>query len=342
MAESRTPIKVEISHKTVFFTVAFLAGVWLLVQIKEIIIFVFLSIIFLSALLKPVEWLTNRKIPRVLSILIVYALVIAFISFAIGTIFPPLISESSDFVAKLPQIVANINSFIIFNKIPVGDFSSVISSQAENIASNLFSISSTIFSSIFLIVTLFVFSFYVLLEWNTFVRMLASSFSGKQEKKIVGVVSKVESGLGSWVRGQLSLSLIIGILTYIGLRILGIPYALPLALIAGILEIVPIIGPIISAIPATLVALSTAPVLALAVIALFIVIQQLENHLLVPMVMSKVVGLQPAFVIIALLVGAKLAGIGGAFLAVPLIVVSRIIFKEFVLEDQKIEEVIKD
>lgn len=332
------PLRIEISYKTVIFTVGVLVGLWFLIQIRQILILVFLSIILLSALRKPVEWLNSHKIPRVLSVLIVYIFVIAAISFAIGIIVPPLVSETSDFISKTPQIVGTINDFLVISKIPVEDLSQAIAGQLQSIAGNFIAISTAIFSSIFLVLTIFVLTFYLLLEWKRFVRLVASPFSGKHEKKIINLVSKVENGLGQWLRGQLTLSIVVGVLSYIGLRILGIPYALPLALIAGIFEIVPIVGPIIAAIPAILVALTIAPVMALATAALFFIIQQLENNFIVPMVMSKVIGLQPPIVIIALLVGAKLAGIGGAFLAVPIIVVAKIMFEEFLQEDQKLDD----
>lgn len=338
MTQEKTPIRVEISYKTVVFTVTFLIGLWFLIQIKEIITLIFLSIILLSALLKPVEWLNSRRVPRILSVLLVYIAVIIIISLAIGIIIPPLVAQSSDFISRLPQIVSSINNIVTFYKIPVEDVSSVVTQQFEEIIGNFISISRAIFSSIFALLTMFVFTFYMLLEWKSFVRLIASPFSGKQEKKIISVVAKVENGLGKWVRGQLTLSLIVGILTYIGLTILGIPYALPLALIAAIFEIVPIIGPIFASIPAILVGLTIAPFLGLAVASLFLIVQQLENNLIVPMVMSKVIGLQPPVVIVALLIGAKLAGIGGAFLTVPILVVAKIVIKEFMAEDQELED----
>ena len=321
---------------------AVLVGLWFIIQIRQIIILVFLSIILLSALLRPVEWLNARKIPRVLSVLLVYIVVLALIAFTIGIIIPPLVSQTSDLISKLPQIIATINNFLVFNKIPVENLSGIIASQIQQIAQNFLSISKAIFSSIFLLITIFVFTFYLLLEWKSFVKLVASPFSGRQEKKVTSIISKVESGLGGWVRGQITLSLIVGILTFVGLTILQIPFALPLALIAGILEIVPIVGPIIASIPAILVGLTIAPIIALAVAALFFIVQQLENHLIVPMVMLKVVGLQPPVIIITLLIGAKLAGIGGAFLAVPTVVVARIIFKELLSEDQKLEDGLKE
>ena len=338
MAEAKSPIRIEISYKTVVFTVAFLIGLWFLVQIREIIIIIFLSIIFLAALLKPVNWLSTRKIPRVISVIIVYLLVVVIISAIIGLLIPPLIFQTSGFITKLPQIIATINDFLIFHKIPVEDISKVITPQLQNIAGNFVSISTTILSSLFLILTIMVFTFYLLLEWKKVVKLISSPFTGSQEKKVSVIISKVENGLGLWVRGQLTLSIIVGVLTYCGLRILGIPYALPLSLIAGVLEIIPIIGPIISAIPAILVGLTIAPVMGLAVGALFFIIQQLENNFIVPMVMSRVIGLQPPVVIITLLIGAKLAGVGGAFLSIPIVVVAKIIIQEILREEQNFED----
>lgn len=338
MAEEKSAIKVEISHKTIIFTAAFLIGLWFLFQIKEIIIIIFLSIILLSALLKPVDWLNSKKIPRVISVLLVYILVIGAISFAIGIIIPPLITQSSEFTSKLPQIISVINNFLIFHEIPVEDLSRTIAGQIQNITGDIIKLSTRIFSSIFLTLTILVLTFYLLLDWNKYLRLMASPFSGRQEKKIISLVAKVESGLGKWLRGQLTLSLIVGVLSYIGLRLLGIPYALPLALIAGILEIVPVIGPIIASIPAILVGFTISPVMALAVAALFLIIQQLENNLAVPMIMSKVVGLQPPIIMIVILIGAKIAGVGGAFLSMPVVILLKIVVTELLLEDRKLED----
>ncbi|MDO8487321.1 MAG: AI-2E family transporter [Candidatus Curtissbacteria bacterium] len=332
MDKNNTPLRIEISYKTIVFIALFGIGLWLLIQIKSIIILVFLGLILISALLKPVEWLSARKVPRPLAVLIIYISLIAIISFVIGIIIPPLVSQTSQFVSDLPKIISSINDFIVFNKIPVDDVSKVISGQINQVASNAVYISTAIFSSIFFLLMLIVLSFYLLLDWKTFVKLISSPFSGRQETRVVDLISKIERGLGVWVRGQLTLSLLVGVLTYIGLTILGIPFAIPLALVAGIMEIIPIIGPIVSAVPALLVGLTISPVMSLAVIALFFIIQQLENHLIVPMVMSKVVGLQPAAVIIALLIGAKLDGIGGAFLAIPVVLVIKIIIKDFIAE----------
>lgn len=338
MAESNYPLKVEISHKTVIFTVFFLIALWFLIQIRDIIIMVFLSIILVAALLKPVEWLNSKKLPRAISVLLVYLFVIALISVAVSIIIPPLIEQTSALVSRLPQITSTINDFFIFAQIPVEDVSSFLSRQIQGLIGNIVSITTAVFSSVLLLLTILVLAFYMLLDWQKFITLASSPFSGKQEKKVVNVISKLENGLGKWVRGQLALSFIVGVLTFIGLQLLGIPYALPLALVAGIFEIIPIIGPIISAVPAILVALTISPIMGLAVAALFIVVQQLENHVIVPTIMSKVIGLQPPIIIVSLLIGAKLAGIGGVFLAPPVLIILKIIISEFLAEEEKLND----
>jgi len=338
VVSNESPIKVEVSHKTVLFTLAFLALIWFLFQIRDIIFMVFLSVILVAAFLKPVEWLSSRKIPRVLAVLLVYLLAIALIALAIGILVPPLVEQTTALITRLPQIVSTVNDFFIFAKIPAEDISSVISRQLQGFIGNVVSISTAIFSSIFLILTVLVITFYLLLDWQKFITLASSSFSGRQEKKVKSIISKLEIGLGKWVRGQVALSFIVGVLTFIGLELLGVPYALPLALVAGILEIVPIIGPIISAIPAILVGFTVSPFLGLAAAALFLVVQQLENHVIVPMIMSKVIGLQPPIIIISLLIGAKIAGIGGAFLAPPVLIIIKIVVSEFLKEDEKFDQ----
>src|SRR3989344_5635552 len=338
MKETKVPVRVEVSYKTVLFTIGVLLGLWLIFLVKDIIILIFLSIIVVSALLKPVEWLHSKRVPRTFAVIITYLGLVLIISGIVSVMIPPLVIQTGELIKNLPSIIGTINDFFVFNKIPVDDVSNVIGGQLNTVGSNIVTITTKVFSSIFLVVTLLALSFYLLLEWRVFVKLLASPFSGQQEKRVISTVTKVEKGLGSWVRGQLTLSLIIGVVTYIGLTILGIEYALPLALIAGILEIVPMVGPIIAAIPAVLVGLTVSPILGLAVVALFFIVQQLENHIVVTMIMSKVVGLQPAIVIVSVLIGATLGGIAGALLAIPIIIVIKIIVKELLTEETKLHE----
>ncbi|MBU4332000.1 AI-2E family transporter, partial [Patescibacteria group bacterium] len=139
----------------------------------------------------------------------------------------------------------------------------------------------------------------------------------------------MQKKIGSWLRGQVILMIIIGILSYIGLLILGVRYALLLALFAGLMEIIPYIGPIFGAVPAVFIALTQSPIKGLLVIVLYLIIQQLENNLIVPKIMKRAVGLNPIVVILVILIGGKIAGIVGALIAVPVATAFSVMLKDF-------------
>lgn len=322
---AQEPIRVEISYKTMLFAVGIIAAVWFLIQIKAVIILLFVSFILLSALHSPVDFLEKKKIPRVLAILIIYLLILSAFAGIFSLIVPPLVAQTRSLFDNLPAILESINKFISFYQIPAQDIVSRLASEFGFFGTNFFKITAGFLSSILGMITLAVFTFYLLLGWPKIVDLLTSFFSGKQAQRIDQLLNDAEAGIGAWVRGELFLMFVVGLLSYIGLFLLGIPYALSLAVVAGLLEIVPIIGPIISAIPAVLIGLLVSPILALAVAALFFVVQQLENHLIVPNVMRRVVGVNPLITILALMIGAKLGGILGAFLAIPLVVLLKII-----------------
>ena len=144
-------------------------------------------------------------------------------------------------------------------------------------------------------------------------------FGIRYNKHAKAVLEQVDDKLGAWARGQLLLSFCIGLSLFIALSLLRVPYALPLGIIAGLFEFIPTLGPTLAAIPSIIVALTISQSLALTVLALYICIQFLENHILVPKIMQKAVGLNPILVILGIAVGANLIGIPGALLAVPFI-----------------------
>jgi predicted PurR-regulated permease PerM len=331
------PKKIEISHRTIIFVFLCLGAVWLLVQISSIILSLFVSLLLTTALNPVVERLTKFKIPRVLSILICYLFLIAFLGYAIAGVFPPLIEQTTILGEKLPSFLIQsslwLTSLGIKGVTPealYGQFSSQIGSLPGSMVGILISF----FSNIISVFTVLVLTFYMLLERQKLNDYLAILFGEGQEKKAKVVLEKLEHRLGGWVRGELLLMTIIGLMTYIGLFLLGFPYALPLAIMAGILEVVPGIGPIISSIPAILVGLTISPVMAIAATALCFLIQQLENNLIVPNVMKRVAGVNPLITLISIAVGFKLVGVLGAILAVPIIIVLQVLMVEFFARDE--------
>ncbi|OGL88417.1 hypothetical protein A3I42_00040 [Candidatus Uhrbacteria bacterium RIFCSPLOWO2_02_FULL_49_11] len=169
--------------------------------------------------------------------------------------------------------------------------------------------------SFFIILVL---TFYMVVDEDGIMRFLQVITPENIHKDVTALTVKIQNKIGLWLRGQLILMLVIGVLTFIGLTIIGVPYALVLALVAGITEIIPYAGPVIGSIPAIFIAFTISPTMGLWTVLLYVLIQQAENHLLVPKIMQKTTGLNPIIVILAVLIGARLSGVIGALLAVPI------------------------
>ncbi len=313
--------KIEISHRTIVFTAVFIAAIWFVLEIREILYLLFIAFIIMSALRPTVDFLERRRIPSVASILFIYIVVIGVFAVLLGSTIPSLVVQFGHLMQAFPSFISRV---VPYWNIDIN----AISQQIAPISQNVVKITVGIFSNIITTVTVFVFAFYLLLERKHTEPLLATFMSEALARRVSSVLKNVEQRLGSWVQAQLLLMLFIGVLSYIGLLLMKIDFALPLAFLAGILEIVPTIGPIVSAIPAVIIGFSISPLTGLLVALLFFVIQQLENTLIVPFVMKKSVGLPPIMTIIALLVGAKLAGIAGAVLAVPILLVIQEILQE--------------
>lgn len=317
--------RIDISYKTIIFITVFILGLLGVYLIRDLLLLLFVAIILMSALSPLVNFWTRLRFPRALGIGITYIIIILVVGGVLAALLPPLIEESSRLITAFPIILDQFS----LNNI---DFS-VVQSNLRELSQNILSVTLAVFDNIITLIFLLVITFYLLLEKENLEERISLLFIGRQEKVKRSIV-EIEEKLGAWLRGQLLLSLIVGTLSYIGLLILGVPYALPLAIFAGVMEVVPVIGPIIAAIPAVILAFTASPVLAAAVAAMFFIIQQLENSLIVPQVMKRAVGLNPLAVILAIAVGSRLLGIAGALLAVPLVVVLQIIVSE-IIEERK-------
>jgi len=315
--------KIEISHRTIIFATFFLIFLWFLYQIRQILIALFISVILMAALNPAVDRITRLKIPRFLAILFLYILIIGVFVLSIAGVVPPLVDQTSVLISRLPEYSQNLGLPIIDQKIITDQIS-----QLGSIPANIVKLSVSIFSNLFVALAVLVITFYLLMERRNLNKYLTVLFGGDGEKKAEKFINEMEKNLGGWVRAQLILMSIIGLFCYIGLRLLGIEFALPLAILAGVFEIIPNIGPIVSAIPAFFAGFVISPLMGLAVIALYFLIQQLENTIIVPKVMEKKVGVNPIVTILALTIGFKLAGIMGAVLAIPIVLLLRIVASE--------------
>lgn len=316
-----TPTKVEISYKTIIFTVLFLIGLLFLYKITSLLLLLFIAIIFMAALSPMVDRLEKYRVPRSLGTLLIYLIILATIFFGVASLIPTLIEQSTRFLTRLPQTI---------NELTQGRFDlSIFQPQLASMPQQILKIVLGIFDNVLGLFTFLVIVYYLILERKNMKRYLLFLFGhGATEEHSEIFIAKLEKKLGGWMRGQLILMLIIGVMSYVGLMFLGVEFAIPLAFIAGLLEVIPTVGPTVAAVPAILVALGTSPVLALAVAALYFIIQQLENQFIVPRVMSRAVGLSPLVIILALMAGFKVAGIAGAVLSVPTVLLIEILFND--------------
>jgi predicted PurR-regulated permease PerM len=317
--------KIEISQKTIIFTVSFLLLLWFLYQVRGIVILLFIAFILMTAVNPLVRLASKFKIPTIIVMLVVYVGLIALISTVIASLVPAVVQQTKDISLALPTYLHNLED--IFN---TQLDTNVAGSYLSSIPSNLLKIAAGAFSNIMNILALFFMSYYLVVERPRLHHYLLRFFSDSHaEEKAEALVLAVEKQVGGWVRGELILMLIIGVLTYIGLILLGIPYALPLAVLAGLLEAVPNLGPTIAAVPVILMGLTISPIIGLGGLILSIVIQQLENNWIVPKVMESATGIQPLVTILVLLVGFTLGGIAGAILAMPIFLTVQTVIKAF-------------
>jgi predicted PurR-regulated permease PerM len=180
--------------------------------------------------------------------------------------------------------------------------------------------------------TILILAFYLMVDAENFVRTFVRLFPRAERTRVEDACRRISTKVSAWLGGQLLLAGIIGGTAALGLFLMGVPYFYVLALIAGVGEMIPIVGPLLAAVPAILVAFTVSPALALGVAVFFFVQQQFENHVLVPKVMERQLGVSAAAVIVALLVGGTLLGVVGAILAIPTVAILQVIVEELMVE----------
>lgn len=317
------PVKVEISYKTIIFTIVFLVVLWFFYLIRQILFLIFIALLLTFTLEPAIEKLEKLKIPRGLGIILIYLFLILVVGVAIAGMIPPLVDQTTALVSKIPILLDQIGFFKIDQSIINNQLS-----QLGSIPVNLFKFIVGIFTNIATVLILAVFTFYFLQERKKIDNYLTKYFAQKEKEKIKRIMTKIEKRLGGWIRGELILMTLVGCFSYFGFRLLGIEYALPLAFIAGLLEIVPNIGPTIASIPAVIAGLSVSLVHGVAALSWCFLVQQIENNFIVPKVMQKTVGVNPLVTLISIGVGFRLGGIVGIFLAVPIVIILEVVLEE--------------
>jgi len=322
----------EISIVSVIKILLLLLGVWLLYLVRDILLIILISAIIVVALEPFVERLAKQGIPRVLSVIVMYIALLVFLGFFIYFIIRPVAGQIKELPLNFPYYTSKLS------EINLGDLPSSLGNVFDGFASKISATAGgllnaivSIFGGVVSTVTVFALTFYFLVEEEGIRKSIVSIIPIAHKERFYSIVKKLGAKLGDWMRGQFLLMLIVGTVDGIALWILGIEFALTLGVLSGLLEVIPMIGPILAAVAAVFVAFvsGVAPWKILIIVVIYILVQQLENQVLIPKIMQKAIGLSPVVVIIAILIGAKLLGLGGAVLAVPVAAAIQVLLSEY-------------
>ena len=318
--------KISITTSTMLRAVLIGVALWVLYVARDVVALFFLSIIFTATLSPAIEWMQNKKIPRTLSVTLLYVGLLLLIGASLSLLVPPLISQLDDFARNFPsyserlaaafQGIQQYAQFygINFNIVELAKTSIAGITQSST---QIFSTTVGIFTVLLSMVVVLSLTFYLSVKEDGMRKFVLTFTPKKRRENVLALLTKIQRKIGRWMFGQLMLMFVIFMLDFIALSIFNIPYALVLAFLAGILEIVPYLGPIISTTLAGCVGFIISPLTGLIVIGVLTVIQQIESHIIVPQIMRKAVGLNPVAVILSLLIGAKIGGTMGAILSIP-------------------------
>ena len=317
--------QLAITNDTIWRFMGIVLLLVLVFLVKDVLALFFVAIILSAAFDPWVDYLTRFRIPRALGLVLVYIVFILVVGGVIYLLTGPIVEQIKDMSRAFPDLYYKINHWLKdLNRLPGDNVSTLtgpnlaeVTKWLSQASSSLFGFVSSLFGGIISFFAILVITFYLTVEEDANKKFIEALTPVKNRAYVKQLVDKMQLRIGYWFRGQLLLSAIIFVAVYIGLSILHVKYALLLALLAGIFEIVPFLGPWLAAIPGIFFAFADSPIKAFWVAIVYLVIQQLENQLIVPKVMGRSTGLNPLVVILVILAGGKLAGVMGALLAVP-------------------------
>lgn len=333
MNEKETAI--SITAGTIVKGLVILLCAWGLWVLRDLLMVVVTSVILASSIEPGIKFLSKFRIHRIPAVLITY---IGIAGLFIGLIFsfvPPIINEAADITQKLPAMMQAIDknilgdkgiltdTFWVSNKAGTSSLNPALEDLVNKISGSgtsqgVLGTAGAVFGGIFSFVLIIVLSFYFAVQERGIENFLRIILPFSNEEYAINLWERSKAKIGKWMQGQLLLGVLIFVLVYLGLTIFSIPYAMSLALLAGALEIIPVFGPILSAIPGVIIAFTVGgPTLAAIVAGFYLLVQQFESHLIYPLVVRKVVGVPPILVILALIIGAQLGGFLGVLISVP-------------------------
>lgn len=336
MSYSQQPVRVTITSATILKVIAVVIALLFVYAIRDILLLILVSMVLAAAFDPWVDRLQKHGLPRLAGILIIYLGLFGIFGLVIVMLIPPVLEQIAALYQNFPSIIAQFSSALdsvqgfslntsleeSFNA-SFGDF------ETTHTVGKVMAAIGNFFGGLFGILAILVMTFYMVIKEDNIEKLVKLASPERYHKFLTSLLKNISEKLGVWLRTQLLIGLLVGVMVYIALSFLQVEYALVLALLAVVTELIPFIGPWIGAIPGVLVAFTQSPVVGLFAAGMYLLIQQLESHFITPRIMSKAVGLSPILVIVALLIGAKIAGIVGALLAVPVALIIQTAIHDF-------------
>jgi predicted PurR-regulated permease PerM len=331
----------------VFVTLAF----WLLYRFYDVIFILLIAIITGTAIRPIVSWLYRKGLPQVAGVLLVYLLVLVLlISFGL-LLFPLIVKQATAIVAAVPGYYQSLRTWMFINPnqliVSLGDFlpstlpglEPLQQTGEQVLATAEQALGYVAFTArvIFIVTAFLLLAYHWTLNGPRTIQSLMRLIPKGHRKSLGDLISAMEAKVGFYIAGQGMLCLVIGIMALVAYLLIGLPNALVLALVAGLLEAIPMVGPLLGAIPAAIIAFSLSPVKLIWVIVATLVIQQLENSILVPRVMRKAMGVNPFVSLLAIFTFSSMFGIAGAFMAIPMAAIIQLILDRFVFHPSSME-----
>jgi predicted PurR-regulated permease PerM len=318
-------------YRGIILTVALLLGLYFIYQIRVFVLVFLLTLLFAIVLSGPVNYLARLGLPKALSILGVLGGFVLALWLASVAVIPVIRTQAEQFIRDLPTLLAQVQELTI-NGVGLSPQSMLeegrdyLSSHVT--VSSVLDISRSITETVSLSLVAFIVTIYLVIHPALLIDGFVSLFPAGQREKVRDILGKMYRAVQKWFLGQLSAMVIIGVLTAIALSIIGLPYALLIGAFSGLLAFIPLIGTVISIIPPVLLALAIDPILIVWIVLSYIVIHQVEAHVIQPLVMSRAVTLHPVVVVSAILIMGSLFHLIGLLLAVPLMAALSVLVRE--------------
>ena len=325
---------IQITTGTIIRAILILLFCFAVYYLRDLVLIILTSVVLASAIEPLTAWFMKYKIPRVPAVIIIYVLIFALLIALVGWFFPLVFDDLFKLVSTVPQFIRSVSfddymstgpAHVLDNvkntlasSLSLDGLLPMITGVVDTTANGVIESAKYFFGGAINFILIVVISFYLSVQEKGIENFLRIVSHVKYEKYVIDLWNRSQRKIGYWMQGQVLLGVLIGVFVYLGLAVMGIRYALALAIFASVFEIIPVFGPILAAAPGIVVAFSQGgPTLALMAFGFYVIIQQFENHLIYPLVVRKVIGVPPLLVVIAIIVGLNLAGFWGAILAVP-------------------------